>query len=337
MNAIVEQEERIISTVFEKDGMIEKKGMGWLPDYPDFRDFTPERNVVTPKLKELNQDDSIHKMLKKVGVENIAPVALPTTIDLRQWFSPIENQGSLGSCTANAGVAVVEYFERKAFGKYTDASRLFLYKATRNLSHFTGDSGAFLRTTMGALVLFGTPPEEYYPYIIADFDKEPTAFCYAFAQNFQAISYYRLDPPGTTKEDLLLRIKSNLAAGLPSMFGFTVYNSYVQAGTTGKFPFPTTGEKIVGGHAIVACGYDDNMKIKNLAPGAKETKGALLIRNSWGTGWGNAGYGWLPYEYVLKGLAIDWWSLLKNEWIDSDQFGLEISETKLPKSKVHTN
>jgi hypothetical protein len=76
---------------------------------------------------------------------------------------------------------------------------------------------------MGALVLFGVPPEEYWPYAIADFDKEPTAFCYAFAQNFQAIQYYRLDPPGTSKPTLLTRIKTNLAAGLPSMFGFTVY------------------------------------------------------------------------------------------------------------------
>lgn len=324
MNAIIEQEERKISTVFEHDGMIEKKGMGWLPDYPDFRDFTSELDVVTPKLKELKQDDSIHKMLSKVGVAKTPTVKIPAAIDLRPWFSPVENQGSLGSCTANAGVGVVEYFERRAFGKYIDASRLFLYKATRNLLHLTGDTGAFLRTTMGAMVLFGTPPEDYYPYIVTDFDKEPSAFCYAFAQNYQAISYYRLDPTGTAKDVLLNRIKTYLAAGLPSMFGFTVFNSYVQAGTTGKIPFPSSGEKIVGGHAIVACGYDDTMKIKNLAPGSDETKGALLIRNSWGSGWGNAGYGWLPYDYVLKGLAVDWWSLLKNEWINSDQFGLKL-------------
>jgi len=76
------------------------------------------------------------------------------------------------------------------------------------------------------------------------------------------------------------------------------------------------------GHAIVAVGYDDNMKIKNTNPGGIETTGALLIRNSWGTGWGNAGYGWIPYDYVLKGLAVDWWSLLKNEWVNTGEFGL---------------
>jgi len=287
--------------------MNEKPGLGWLPDYPDFRDYTEE-------------EKSVKAMLKKVGVEKAAKVTVPTTIDLRAWCPPIENQGSLGSCTANAGVAMMEYFERRAFGKHIDASRLFLYKATRNMLHWTGDTGAFLRSTMGALVLFGAPPEEYWPYIVADYEKEPPAFCYAFAQNYQAIQYYRLDPPGTTKSALLTHIKTNLAGGIPSMFGFTVYASYTQAGTTGKIPYPTKGEKIVGGHAVVAVGYDDNLKIKNTFTGATETKGALLIRNSWGTGWGSNGYGWLPYEYVLKGLAIDWWAMLKGEWVDTGAF-----------------
>ena len=289
---------------------IEKKGMGWLPDYPDFRDYTAHHESVQP-------------MLKQINAAKLAPAKLPPSCDLRAWCPPIEDQGQLGSCTANAGAALVEYFERKAFGKHIDASRLFLYKVTRNLSHQTGDTGAFLRQTMAGLVLFGVPPEEYWPYVIADFDKEPPAFCYAFAQDYQAISYYRLDPPGTSKEALLNQIKTNLGAGLPSMFGFTVYNSISQANATGKIPYPLKGEKIVGGHAIVAVGYDDSMKIKNTSPGATETKGALLIRNSWGKSWGENGYGWLPYDYVLKGLATDWWSLVKNEWIDTGEFGFK--------------
>jgi C1A family cysteine protease len=304
------------------DQMIEKLGMGWLPDYPDFRDYTAEQDVVTLNLELLGQKDSVKAMLAKVGVAKPAKVRLPASVDLKAWCSPIENQGSLGSCTANAGVGIVEYFERRAFRKHIDASRLFLYKATRNLLHWTGDTGAFIRSTMGALALFGVPPEEYWKYVVADFDKEPSAFCYAFAQNYQAISYYRLDPPGTAKDMLLNKIKTNLAAGLPSIFGFTVYSSYTQAAVTGKIPYPTPGEKSVGGHAIVAVGYDDSMKIKNTNPGAAETKGALLIRNSWGTGWGSSGYGWLPYNYVLKGLAVDWWSLLKNEWINTGAFKL---------------
>lgn len=300
--------------------IIECRGMGWLPDYPDFRDQTIDHDELTLKLKTLGQKETVKKMISKVGIAK-PPKALPASVDLRKWFSPIEDQGPLGSCTAHAGVGIVEYFEKRAFGKHLDASRLFLYKVTRNLLHWTGDTGAFLRSTMGALVLFGVPPEEYWQYKTADFDKEPSSFCYAFGQNYQAISYYRLDPPGTNNKALLSRIKTNIAAGLPSMFGFTVYSSYTQAGTSGKIPYPTKGEKIVGGHAIVAAGYDDKMKIKNSASGAAETVGALLIRNSWGTGWGDQGYGWLPYDYVLKGLAEDWWSLLKNEWVNTGNFG----------------
>jgi len=105
------------------------------------------------------------------------------------------------------------------------------------------------------------------------------------------------------------------------MFGFTVYSSISQAGNSdGKIPYPTKGEKIEGGHAIVVVGYDDNMKIKNNIIGGSESTGAFQIRNSWGADWGQNGYGWLPYEYVLQGLADDWWSLLKNEWVDTGNF-----------------
>jgi C1A family cysteine protease len=306
----------------------ESIAMGWLPDYPDFRDYSLEHDEISNKLQSFGQKDTIKTMLSKVGVHGnkrppskTAPKrALPVMVDLRQWCSPIEDQEELGSCTANACVGVVEYFELRAFGKHIDASRLFLYKVTRNLMHVKGDTGAYLRSTMGGLVLFGVPPEEYHPYVISKFDDEPSAFCYAFAQNFQAINYYRLDPLGTTPDMLLNRIKLWLSAGLPSMFGFTVYSSISQASSTGKIPFPTPGERVEGGHAIAAVGYDDNMKIKNSNPDGREFQGAFLIRNSWGTGWGDQGYGWLPYEYVLSGMAEDWWSLLKNEWVDTGKF-----------------
>jgi len=311
---------------------VQKMGMGWIPDYPDFRDYTVEQNNVSRKLKSLGQEDSIKTMLKKTGVTEPKKATLPDAVDLRAWCSPIENQLSLGSCTAHAGVGLIEYFEKRAYGTHIDASRLFLYKATRNLLHWSGDTGAYLRSTMNAMVLFGAPPEEYWPYTdkkpgepvlpTYHFDLEPPAFCYAFAQNFQAISYYHIDPPGIARDVLLSTIKTFLAAGLPSMFGFTVYSSIAQAQSGGNIPYPGAGEKVLGGHAIDAVGYDDKIKIKNTNPGGPETKGALLIRNSWGTGWGNKGYGWLPYEYVLQGLAVDWWSVLKNEWINTGEFKL---------------
>jgi C1A family cysteine protease len=293
---------------------------GWLPDFPSIRDYRIDQDQVSDKLKRFGQKDSVKAMLRKVGVTKPPKRAL-TSVDLRPWCSPVEDQGDLGSCSANAGVGLVEYFEKRAFGKYINASRLFLYKVTRNLLHWKGDSGAFLRSTMESMVLFGVPPEEYWPYKIADFEVEPSAFLYAFADNYKTIQYYRLDPSGTPKNLLLDRIKLYLCSGLPSMFGFTVYSSISQAENTGKIPYPTLGEKVVGGHAVDAVGYDNSIEITNSNMGGSITKGALLIRNSWGTSWGGmGGYLWLPYDYVLSGLAVDWWSVLKNEWIDTEQF-----------------
>lgn len=298
--------------------IVKAKGMGWFRDRPDHRDYTPEHDNIRSLLAKINMAEPQAKLDERV--------------DLRKLCSPIEDQADLGSCTAQAGVGLIEFYERRAFDTHIDASRLFLYKVTRNLLGLTGDTGAYLSTTMAAMTLFGVPPEKYWPYTTAKpgpvapapeahFDMEPPAFCYAFAQNYKSIKYYRLDPLGTPPDKLLERIKTYLKANMPSMFGFTVYLSYQFSGANGHFPFPCAGEPSVGGHGVVAVGYDDNKKITN--PYSKEeTIGALLIRNSWGTDWGEDGYGWLPYQYVLKGLAVDWWSLFKQDYVDTKQFGL---------------
>ena len=281
-----------------------RRGLGWLPDYPDLRDYTSRSEAVEP-------------LLEKTAVPTLRTKGTPTKVDLREWCPSIEDQGQIGSCTAQAGVGMLEYFERKLHGRHLDASRRFLYKVTRALGHLEGDSGAFLRTTIGAMTLFGVPPEDYWPYSEAEFDEEPPAFCYAFAQSYQAIKYYRLDPPGTEHTELLSAIKSHLASQLPAMFGFTVYDSIAGAGEDGKIPFPAQGDRVAGGHAVMAIGYDDTIKIANRDG---EAQGAILIRNSWGDRWGEDGYGWLPYDYVLEGLASDWWVLIENEWVDTGEF-----------------
>jgi C1A family cysteine protease len=275
--------------------------MGWKRDLPDIRDY----NLESSDVKEVLDQSA---PLKAVAA------GPPSSVDLKKWCPPIEDQGALGSCTANAGVALLEYYQRRGMGKHLDASRLFLYKATRDLLGWTGDTGAYLRTTMKAMVLFGVPPEAYWAYDIPQFDVEPPAFCYAFAQNYKTIRYYRLDPIAASPDQILKNIKRFLAAGLPCMFGFSVYSSIPGIGAgTGDIPFPQSGDSLLGGHAVVAVGYDDTKKIGN-------EQGALLIRNSWSTGWGDAGYGWLPYAYVEYGLAVDFWSLVRAEFVNTDLF-----------------
>lgn len=290
------------------DGTIEYHGTGWLPPMPDLRDYT-----------ENNQQ--IEHINNKLGIDVGEPKDV-TSVDLRKWCSPIENQLNLGSCTAHAGIGIVEYYERRAFNKHIEGSRLFLYKVTRNLMQQTGDTGGRLRDVMRALALCGVPAEKFWPYNVADFDKEPDAFIYSIANNYEALKYFCHDPLGSaiSPSEVLDSVKKYLVAGIPSMFGFYGFPSFDSSDIKGGIPFPCQGESAEWGHAIVAVGYDDEKKIKNLKCD-KETTGALLIRNSWGTSWGDKGYGWLPYDYILNKLASDFWSLLGMEWIDSGQFG----------------
>lgn len=254
---------------------------GWHPDLPDFRDWTVDDHPLSP-LPELSLKEQ-----------------LPVAVDLRRYCSPIERQGKLGSCTAQAGVGAVEFLEKKDRGRHVDGSRLFVYKATRNLLGWTGDRGAYVRTTLKALAKFGVCPEGYWPYAIEKFDDEPTAFCYSYASTARALKYFRIDRGGRSRQDVLFIMKRLLSRQYPIVFGYPVY---VSGNEKGEIRMPREGDRLRGGHAVVAVGYDDKRNIEG-------SVGAFLIRNSWGTGWGDKGYGWLPYDYVLGHLARDFWTI----------------------------
>jgi hypothetical protein len=243
-------------------------------------------------------------------------------VDLRPLMSPIENQGPLGSCTTHAVIGLSEYLQIATRAAYVNASRRFLYKVTRDLLQWRGDQGAYIRETMKALRLFGACPERYCDYDLKLYDTEPGPFCYSFAANYQAVNYYRLQ----SLED----IKRTLTQGYPVAFGFTCYESLASraAALTGVIPYPCEHEKVIGGHAVLAVGYYERQKHRKLNAENVEPddQGYLIIRNSWGTGWGAGGYGYLPFSYVTGDeissarLADDFWTMTQMnvpEWSDS--------------------
>lgn len=285
-------------------------GTGWRPPVPDIRDYAADH----PVLKD---------MMRRLGMR--LDVLLPSKTDLRKWCSPIETQGMIGSCTAHAAAGILEYFERRAFSHSVTASRLFIYKNARNLQCVSGDVGSYIRDVMGALALCGVPPEKYWPYTDKDpdFDAEPPAFVYAVADHYAALRYFCHDAVSAQwdPDQVLRSVKRCLAAGIPSMFGFFGFDSFDQSDVPGGIPYPGPDEQSKWSHAVMAAGYDDKMKITNKKYNTTST-GAILIRNCWGTSWGDQGYGWIPYDYILHQQASDFWSLLDMDWINTKEFGL---------------
>lgn len=302
----------------------EKKALGWIPDVPSIKDYSLETPVVQNLIAKTKLSASLGGRARSPSTGGsvgggsaaaAAPAAAPglaAQVDLRPFFSPIEDQDPYLSCTANAAVGLVEYFEKRAFGKFIDASRMFVWKTTHDLMGIAGNVGAYNRTTMEALVLLGTPPEKFWAYDAKHFDVEPTAFCYAFAENYKTLVYLRLDPPGTAPAQVLDNVRLLMNFNFPSIFGFPVYKEFDYP-DNGKVAYPSPTSYYRGGHAICAVGYDDNVMIGG-------DKGALLVRNSWGTDWGLAGYGWLSYKYVTADLTDDWWTLISQKWVDTGLF-----------------
>lgn len=272
--------------------------MGWLPDPLDHRDRDLRDGAVRERLERV-----IPLTSRGVAPQPASAASPVGTIraDLRKWCSPIEDQKNIGSCTAQAVVGALEYFQRKTRGHHIDASRMFLYRATRRYLGWEGrgDTGAFVRSAIKALRVFGAAPEAYWPYDIGKWDDEPQAFHYSFAQNFRATEYFRVPEDVDT-------LKQVLDAGLPFVFGFTCFESLSEADQTGIVPYPNANDAVTGGHAVMAVGYTDSH---------------VIFRNSWGTGWGDKGYGYLPWSYFdgKRPLATDCWVLVNVAWMSDDE------------------
>jgi C1A family cysteine protease len=246
---------------------------GWIPSTPDQRDALYSR--VMP-----------------------VPADLPSQVDLRPHLSPVEDQGPLGSCTAQALVGLLEFLELKEFRDqglkqpFTDFSRLFLYYNERVIEHtVNSDSGAMIRDGIKSLAKQGCCDESLWPYDISKFMKKPPAVCYTQAMNFQILKYYRIQT--------LLEMRTCLASGFPFVFGFSVYESFQSEAVTktGIVPMPKWSERLLGGHAVVAVGYTDKDR-------------RFIVRNSWGTDWGQKGYFTIPYQYLnSRFMADDFWAI----------------------------
>ena len=240
----------------------DKYNFQWQPDRLDSRDYT-------------------YKLTTKV---------IPNIVDLRRYCSPIENQGSLGSCTGQAIAGAIELLNKRN-GNHRDISRLFIYYYERLiLGTVNYDSGAYIRDGIKATNHYGASLESYWPYDIKKFRQEPIIEAKTDALNRKVTRYERV-----TNFDGCINALSN---GYPVIMGFHVYSSFMSMNVarTGMMPYPNTKrERLLGGHAVLLVGYN-------------KTKKVFIARNSWGTSWGDRGYFYMPFSVVTNtSMSSDYW------------------------------
>jgi len=244
-------------------------GYGWVRDLPDARDFA----YAAPLLR--------------------FPQGLPPSVDLRSECPPVYDQGQLGSCTANAIAAAIEFDQQKQGINAFVPSRLFIYYNERVIEGTVSqDSGAQIRDGIKSVATLGAPPETDWPYDINKFAQEPPPGAFADAKKDVVTLYARV-------AQNLVQMQGCLASGYPFVFGFTVYDSFEgdAVAQTGTVPMPLPSENVLGGHAVAAVGYDDAKRV-------------FVVRNSWGPDWGAKGYCYMPYEFLLTpSYSSDFWTV----------------------------
>jgi C1A family cysteine protease len=248
-----------------------------------------KRYGCMPDLRD--QRDIVYKVPSPRAI-----AALPLSVDLRSTgFCPeVQDQGDLGSCTAH-GIGFCFAYIRKREGK-TDTfspSRLFIYYNERVIEHTVNvDAGAQIRDGIKSVAKQGAPDESLYPYVITAFTITPSTRTYAAAAQHKVTKYERLNRS-------LSVFRQCLASGTPFVFGFSVYDSFESAAvaSSGVASMPAINEDLVGGHCVACVGYD-------------HAKQLFLCRNSWGTVWGQEGYFWMPYAYLINpSLSSDFWAI----------------------------
>lgn len=222
------------------------------------------------------------------AVPNVS--SLPPRVDLRPGCSPIEDQGQVGSCTANAIVGAVE-FKRWKQGRQEDLSRLFVYFNARKMSGSESeDCGARIAHGMAAFLAHGAPPESAWPYDPARVNTMPDQAAYDSATANTEIEYARIGD--------IEHIKGALARQQPVVFSISLpMRCFEEAGSSGVVPTPSESElgpvlTLHGMHAMLLVGYDTDQNI-------------FHVRNSWGTDWGDQGYCRLSIDTFRRAMAVN--------------------------------
>jgi C1A family cysteine protease len=248
-------------------------GLGWRPDTPDNRD-----KVFRPRRKITR---------------------LPLKVDLRtSGFMPdVYDQGNLGSCTANAIGAAYEFEQRRQGLTDFMPSRLFIYYGEREVeSSIQSDSGAEIRDGMKVINHLGVPDEKLWPYFTNAFASRPPQTAYDDALKHQTITYAAVPVVAG-------KVKAALASGTPVVIGFTVYSWFENPSSLGVVK-PVANSPLLGGHAVLVVGYE-HLK-------GHGTTDYAIVRNSWGPGWGDGGYCYMPLHWICDTHAWnadDFWAI----------------------------